>query len=249
MHEIRELQGDVEILILSNSEQIHDRVTALIQGADDYLVKPFTIDDLHASIQSLLYRKAGPDSDGKHISATTGASTDINRLIDNLLRQCHCEHDAIELVINKVELSSLLDKVRLSLAKKVAGKNVSLPISRAKLPILLVDAKWMEHLLVNLLANTMIHSPQGSEFRIDFNADNEYCVLEIKNRMPESLSDEELKTMFKSFFAVDRNGSEKNPNESLSLAKFYADQMNLSLNASISAGKNLNIQVSNIKII
>ncbi len=58
LHEIRELDRDVGILILSTPEQIHDRVTALIQGADDYLVKPFSVDDLNASIQSLLRRKA-----------------------------------------------------------------------------------------------------------------------------------------------------------------------------------------------
>jgi len=58
LHEIHELDPDVDILILSTPEQIHERVTALIQGADDYLVKPFSIDDVHASIQSLLRRKA-----------------------------------------------------------------------------------------------------------------------------------------------------------------------------------------------
>ena len=65
LHEIRELDCNVKILILSTPEQIHDRVTALIQGADDYLIKPVSVDDLHASIQSLLRRKAnsGPGND------------------------------------------------------------------------------------------------------------------------------------------------------------------------------------------
>ena len=58
LHDIHELDPNVDILILSTPGQIHDRVTALIQGADDYLVEPFSIDDLHASIQSLLRRKA-----------------------------------------------------------------------------------------------------------------------------------------------------------------------------------------------
>lgn len=35
LHEIRELDRHVDILILSTPEQIHDRVTALIQGAGD----------------------------------------------------------------------------------------------------------------------------------------------------------------------------------------------------------------------
>lgn len=249
LHEIRELDSNVEILILSTPGQIHDRVTALIQGADDYLVEPFSVDDLHASIQSLLNRKASPDSGSSRISTTADASTHLNRLIENLLRRCHCEQGAIELVISEIKLSSLLDRVYLSLVKDAANKNIRLPISNAKLPTLLVDAKWMEHLLVNLLANAINHSPKGSEIRIDVNADTEYCALEIENRMPEALSSDELKTMFKNFCALDKNGSGKNPIARLSLAKSYADYMNLGLNASINAENNLRIQVSNIKII
>jgi DNA-binding response OmpR family regulator len=60
LHEIRELDREIEILILSTQDQIHDRVTALIQGADDYLVHPFSLDDLHSRIQSLVKRKANP---------------------------------------------------------------------------------------------------------------------------------------------------------------------------------------------
>jgi len=58
LHELRELDREAEILILSTADQIHDRVTALIQGADDYLVKPFSFDDLHTRIQVLMKRRA-----------------------------------------------------------------------------------------------------------------------------------------------------------------------------------------------
>ena len=53
LHEIRELDRDCKILILSAPEQIRDRVTALIQGADDYLVKPISPQSLAARIESL----------------------------------------------------------------------------------------------------------------------------------------------------------------------------------------------------
>jgi two-component system copper resistance phosphate regulon response regulator CusR len=62
LHEIRELDREVEILILSTQDQIHDRVTALIQGADDYLEHPFTVDDLHDRIQFLVKHSASPES-------------------------------------------------------------------------------------------------------------------------------------------------------------------------------------------
>jgi DNA-binding response OmpR family regulator len=50
LHEIRQLNRDSRILVLSTPEQIGERVTALIQGADDYLVKPFTAEELYAHI-------------------------------------------------------------------------------------------------------------------------------------------------------------------------------------------------------
>lgn len=62
LHELRELDQKVEILILSTADQIHDRVTALIQGADDYLVKPFSNDDLHTRIQVLMKRRVSTAS-------------------------------------------------------------------------------------------------------------------------------------------------------------------------------------------
>jgi DNA-binding response OmpR family regulator len=50
LHELRQLNRDSRILVLSTPEQIGERVTALIQGADDYLVKPFTAEELYAHI-------------------------------------------------------------------------------------------------------------------------------------------------------------------------------------------------------
>jgi DNA-binding response OmpR family regulator len=44
------------ILVLSALDQIDDRVEALDLGADDYLVKPFALDELRARIQALLRR-------------------------------------------------------------------------------------------------------------------------------------------------------------------------------------------------
>jgi len=249
LHEIRELDPDVDILILSTPEQIHDRVTALIQGADDYLVKPFSIDDLHASIQSLLRRKADSEPERDQVSVAADASTQLNRLIEKLLRLCHCEHGATGLVISEIKLSSLLDRVYRNLINDAASQDIKLSISSTQLPTLLVDARWMEHLLVNLVANAVSQSPRGSEIRIGVNADTEYCTVEIENKMSETFSSDELKTIFRNFCAPGKCGNEKTPIARLSLAKSYADYMNLSLNAWIDVNNHLKIQIANIKII
>jgi DNA-binding response OmpR family regulator len=47
----------VPILILTAKDAVPDRVTGLDAGADDYLVKPFSFDELLARIRALLRRR------------------------------------------------------------------------------------------------------------------------------------------------------------------------------------------------
>ncbi len=51
--------SDVPILMLTAKESIEDRVTGLDAGADDYLTKPFSFDELLARVRALL-RRAQP---------------------------------------------------------------------------------------------------------------------------------------------------------------------------------------------
>jgi DNA-binding response OmpR family regulator len=57
LHEIRSSDRKPEVLILSARDQTSDRIAGLRQGADDYLIKPFSFDELHARIQALVRRK------------------------------------------------------------------------------------------------------------------------------------------------------------------------------------------------
>jgi two-component system KDP operon response regulator KdpE len=47
---------DVPILVLSAREQSHEKVTALDAGADDYVVKPFGMDELLARLRAAIRR-------------------------------------------------------------------------------------------------------------------------------------------------------------------------------------------------
>ena len=53
---LREL-SDVPILILTAKDETEDRVRGLDSGADDYLVKPFALDELLARVRALLRRR------------------------------------------------------------------------------------------------------------------------------------------------------------------------------------------------
>ena len=55
----------VPILLLTAKHEVSDRVAGLDAGADDYLVKPFAIDELLARVRALLRRR--PSSDTNHV--------------------------------------------------------------------------------------------------------------------------------------------------------------------------------------
>lgn len=55
--QVRETNSDIPILILTALNQVHDKVSGLKAGADDYLVKPFHFSELLARIEALLRRK------------------------------------------------------------------------------------------------------------------------------------------------------------------------------------------------
>lgn len=56
---IREAGSLIPVLVLTARDSVADRVTGLDAGADDYLVKPFDVEELEARIRALMRRQAG----------------------------------------------------------------------------------------------------------------------------------------------------------------------------------------------
>lgn len=59
LQEIRLQKNDIPILILTAREGVFQKVEALDLGADDYLAKPFAVEELFARIRSLIRRSKG----------------------------------------------------------------------------------------------------------------------------------------------------------------------------------------------
>jgi two-component system response regulator MprA len=73
---VRRLRGrgdTVPVLMLTARDAVGDRVTGLDVGADDYLAKPFELDELLARVRALLRRSA--------ISSTTGSAADADEVM------------------------------------------------------------------------------------------------------------------------------------------------------------------------
>ncbi|WP_250491321.1 response regulator [Caballeronia sp. INML2] len=51
--------GDAPVMILTTRDAVDDRIRGLDAGADDYLMKPFDLDELAAHVRALLGRRTG----------------------------------------------------------------------------------------------------------------------------------------------------------------------------------------------
>lgn len=59
LRRLRERHDSTPVLILTANNTIQSRVSELNQGADDYIAKPFEIEELEARIRALLRRSSG----------------------------------------------------------------------------------------------------------------------------------------------------------------------------------------------
>jgi len=79
---LQDLRGwtDVPVLVLSARGQERDKVRALDLGADDYLTKPFGMDELLARVRALL-RRHSPGASAETIQRFGDVTVDLSRRI------------------------------------------------------------------------------------------------------------------------------------------------------------------------
>jgi two-component system response regulator MprA len=94
---LRAVDDDIAVLMLTARDAVADRVAGLETGADDYLVKPFALEELLARIKALLRRRNPPD-----IQREVLCFADLE--LDTAMRQAKRAERIIELSTTEYEL-------------------------------------------------------------------------------------------------------------------------------------------------
>ncbi|MFQ3617691.1 MAG: response regulator transcription factor [Cyanobacteriota bacterium] len=68
---LRSTGSKIPVILLTAKDEIGDRVTGLDAGADDYVVKPFSIEELLARVRAHLRRTQEPDPDALEFADLT----------------------------------------------------------------------------------------------------------------------------------------------------------------------------------
>ena len=100
--QLRSTGDDLPILVLTARESVSERVSGLDAGADDYLPKPFALEELLARLRALL-RRTGPED------ASEGAvMTFADLTLDPSTREVHRGNRSISLTRTEFSLLEML---------------------------------------------------------------------------------------------------------------------------------------------
>jgi two-component system response regulator MprA len=99
---MRERRDRTPVLMLTARDAVGDRVSGLDAGADDYLVKPFALDELNARVRALLRRANGDEEQGErlaYLDLTLDLATHRAHRGDRLLELTRTELRLLELLL------------------------------------------------------------------------------------------------------------------------------------------------------
>lgn len=97
---IRKAKKDIRVLILSARDLTEDKIDGLLNGADDYLTKPFSFNELHVRLLCLMRRGSLNVNDSK---INVGEFS-----LDLHLKQLHCHGKNANLTPNEYKLVECL---------------------------------------------------------------------------------------------------------------------------------------------
>ncbi len=99
LRELRTRRSDVPVVLLTARSSLPERLEGLELGADDYLTKPFYVDELIARLQAIARRASG-----RQLSVLQNGEVSVNLLT----REVRCGTAAVELTAREYALLTYL---------------------------------------------------------------------------------------------------------------------------------------------
>ena len=159
LDQMRRRRDQTPVLILSARGGLDDRVGGLNKGASDYMVKPFSTDELIARLQALLRRSPGPDGPTLTLGNVALKTDGRQAIVDGRMLSLPArEVDVLEVLLKRsgkvVSHDSLQGQVFGS-SQDVASNAIEVYVHR------------LRKILAEAGANVQIHTIRGAGYLMD----------------------------------------------------------------------------------
>lgn len=145
LRELRHRKDPIPVLILTARGGVEDRVSGLRSGADDYLVKPFSFDELVARLEALLRRPGQLLGSSLRLANVTFDSEGRQAFVDMKPQNLSAREIAVlELLLRRkgnVVSKKLLEDQIFGLTGDVASNAVEVYVHRLRKQLLDIGAK------------------------------------------------------------------------------------------------------------
>ena len=112
LQRLRAAGEDVPVCVLSARDEVDDRVRGLQAGADDYVVKPFALEEVSARLQALLRRRPTPEGAALEVGdIVLDARAHVARRGERTLELTRREFELLHLLLRHP--GEVLDRARL----------------------------------------------------------------------------------------------------------------------------------------
>jgi heavy metal sensor kinase len=146
-------------------------------------------------------------ADDESLEAISSEVDRLTRLVRDLLLLAQAETGKLPLSRDPVELDTLMLEV-FKQAKVLAGGRINLCIGSEDQARVSGDRDRLKQVLLNIVANAIEHSPDGSEVRVDLICEGQWAILSVTDEGP-GIPEDELTKIFERFYRRDPSRSRK----------------------------------------
>jgi signal transduction histidine kinase len=132
----------------------------------------------------MLVRRKNPAEVPKAAYEVLESAETAVSLINDLLDLSRLDEDRLKPVYQTVDCRLIADRAAARVTPAATGRGIRIATQYQEIPTCLTDPHRVEQILVNLLANALRHSPDGSEVLIEVKDAGDRIVTDVSDRGP-----------------------------------------------------------------
>lgn len=227
---LREQGNPIPVLILTAKSEVDDKVLGLDTGANDYLTKPFSTQELMARIRAM----------------TRSQAQRLTALTNDLIYLSRMEEEQPKLQYIDSPISDVVEEMAQSFAAPARSQDKDFQVQVQPMLSFKGDEKGIRQLVSILLDNALKYSPTGGQLALRLEKQGRNLLLTVSNTCAQPMEQDKLPHLFDRFYRTDqsRNSQSGGYGLGLSIAKSIVSAHKGKIRAESHDGTQLSIQVT-----